>query len=165
MPLSKKGEKAIADLFAILDISKSGEINKAEQEKAKKNIHSMSQPNARWTWSTMDTDSDGKISESEFLEGMQAISDKVGEGQLLDCIRRTWTDHPLALGEAACWQTSHTNLWPRTWKDLPTDESAVLEAAWNEGRGRSRTKTTRSYYNFRYWTATPPGNRHDYGHQ
>ena len=99
MPLTNKGEKAIADLFAILDISKSGEINKAEQEKAKKNIHSMSQPNARWTWSDMDTDGDGKISEREFQEGMQAISDKVGEEQLLDCIIRAWPDHPLALEE------------------------------------------------------------------
>ena len=164
MPLTKKGEKAVADLFKILDINQSGDIDKAEQDAANKKMAYVA-PSLRWAWSDMDTDGDGKVSESEFLEGMQAISDKVGEGQLLDCIRRTWTDHPLALGEAACWQTSHTNLWPRTWKDLPTDESAVLEAAWDEGRGRSRHKTTRSYYNFRYWTATPPGNRHDYGHQ
>ena len=148
MPLSKKGEKAIADLFTILDINKNGEIDGAEQQKTKKTIHSMSLPNARWAWSTMDTDSDGKISESEFLEGMQAISDKVGEGQLLDCIRRTWTDHPLALGEAACWQTSNTNLWPRTWQDLPADESAMLETFW-EGGGRKWEGVMRILGHFR----------------
>merc|ERR1719174_1781645 len=48
----------------------------------------------------MDTDGDGQISESEFRKGMQAISDKVGEEQLLDSITRAWTDHPLALEKA-----------------------------------------------------------------
>ena len=81
----------------MLDKNKNGEIDKTEQEEAMKNIHSMTLPKARWAWSAMDTDGDGKISESEFLKGMQAISDKVGEEQLLDSIVRAWTDHPLAL--------------------------------------------------------------------
>ena len=78
--------KVISDLFAMLDKNKNGEIDKTEQEEAMKNIHSMTLPKARWEWSAMDTDGDGKISESEFLKGMQAISDKVGEEQLLDSI-------------------------------------------------------------------------------
>ena len=84
----------------MLDKNKNGEIDKTEQEEAMKNIHSMTLPKARWEWSAMDTDGDGKISESEFLKGMQAISDKVGEEQLLDSIIRAWTDHPLALEKA-----------------------------------------------------------------
>merc|ERR1719161_3113353 len=90
----------IADLFTMLDKNKNGEIGKTEQEEAMKNIHSMTLPKARWTWSAMDTDGDGKISESEFQQGMQAISDKVGEEQLVDSIIRAWTDHPLALEKA-----------------------------------------------------------------
>merc|ERR1719161_1578702 len=90
----------IADLFTMLDKNKNGEIGKTEQEEAMKNIHSMTLPKARWTWSAMDTDGDGKISEKEFQEGMQAISDKVGEEQLVDSIIRAWTDHPLALEKA-----------------------------------------------------------------
>ena len=97
MSLTKKGEKAIADLFAILDRNQNGEIDEAEQEEAMKYIHSIVLPKARWTWIAMDTDGDGTISESEFLKGMQAISDEVGEEQLLDSIIRAWPDHPLAL--------------------------------------------------------------------
>ena len=100
MPLTNKGEKAIADLFKILDEDKSGGLDTREfqgkLQKVKKQIHSMSLPNARWSWSAMDTDRDGKISESEFLEGMETIADRVGEEQLLDCIMHAWTDHPLA---------------------------------------------------------------------
>merc|ERR1719379_1514388 len=81
----------------MLDSDQTGGIDKAEQEEAMKKIHSIALPKARWTWSAMDTDGDGKISVSEFHEGMQAISNKVGEEQLLDCIIRAWTDHPLAL--------------------------------------------------------------------
>merc|ERR1719191_1877756 len=92
--------KVILDLFTMLDKNKNGEIDKTEQEEAMKEIHSMTLPKARWAWSAMDTDGDGKISENEFLEGMQAISDKVGEEQLLDSIIRAWTDHPLALEKA-----------------------------------------------------------------
>merc|ERR1719191_1350482 len=92
--------KVISDLFTMLDKNKNGEIDKTEQEEAMKNIHSMTLPKARWEWSAMDTDGDGKISVSEFRKGMQAISDKVGEEQLLDSIIRAWTDHPLALEKA-----------------------------------------------------------------
>ena len=56
----------------MLDKNKNGEIDKAEQEEAMKNIHSMTLPKARWTWSVIDTDGDGEISESEFHKGMQA---------------------------------------------------------------------------------------------
>ena len=84
----------------MLDKNKNGEIDKTEQEEAMKNIHSMTLPKARWAWSAMDTDGDGKISEKEFQEGMQAIADKVEEEQLVDSIIRAWTDHPLALEKA-----------------------------------------------------------------
>ena len=83
-----------------MDKNKNKVIDKKEQEKAMLNIHCMTLPKARWEWSAMDTDGDGKISESEFRKGMQAISDKVGEEQLLDSIIRAWTDHPLALEKA-----------------------------------------------------------------
>merc|ERR1719156_290222 len=84
----------------MLDKNKDGMIDKTEQEEAMKDIHSMTLPNSRWTWSAMDADGDGKISEREFLKGMQAIADKVGEDQLLDSIMRAWTDHPLAVEKA-----------------------------------------------------------------
>ena len=84
----------------MLDKNKNRAIDKTEQEEAMKNIHSMTLPKARWEWSAMDTDGDGKISEKEFQEGMQAIADKVGEEQLVDSIIRAWTDHPLALEKA-----------------------------------------------------------------
>ena len=84
----------------MLDKNKNGKIDKTEQKEAMKNIHSMTLPKARGEWSAMDTDGDGKISEDEFLNGVQAISDKVGEEQLLDSIIRAWTDHPLALEKA-----------------------------------------------------------------
>merc|ERR1712078_981508 len=71
--------KAISDLFTMLDKNKNRVIDKIEQEEAMKQIHSMALPKARWTWSAMDTDGDGKISENEFQEGMQAISDEIGE--------------------------------------------------------------------------------------
>ena len=78
-------EKAITDLFKMLDRNKNGEIDKTEQEEAMKNIHSMTLPKARWEWSAMDTDGDGRISESEFQEGIQAISDKVGDRRMAWC--------------------------------------------------------------------------------
>ena len=93
--------KAIADLFAMLDTNQDGEIDEAEQEEAMKYIHSLVPPKALWTWSVMDTDGDWKISLKEFHDGMQAISDKVGEKQLLACITQAWTDHPLAIEKAA----------------------------------------------------------------
>ena len=96
MPLTNKGEKAIADLFKLLDDNQSGEIDEAEQDTANKKIHSGMPPSLRWTWSDMDKDSDGKVSESEFLEGMETIADRVGEEHLLDCIMHAWTDHPLS---------------------------------------------------------------------
>ena len=93
--------KAIADLFTMLDTNQDGEIDEAEQEEAMKYIHSLVPPKALWTWSVMDTDGDWKISLKEFHDGMQAISDKVGEKQLLACITQAWTDHPLAIEKAA----------------------------------------------------------------
>ena len=81
-------------------MNKDGVLDKIEQEEAMKTIHSFTLPQARWTWSGMDTDGDGTISEDEFRKGMQAISDKVGEEQLIDSIIRAWTDHPLALEKA-----------------------------------------------------------------
>ena len=100
MAVSGSMEKAVADLFTMLDRNKDGVIDEAEQEQAMKNIHSMTLPKARWTWSSMDTNGDRKISEKEFQEGMQAIFDKVGTKQMLDCIIRAWPDHPLALEKA-----------------------------------------------------------------
>ena len=82
----------------MLDKNKNEMIDKTEQEEAMKTIHSMTLPKARWTWSAMDTDGDGKISEKEFQEGMQAIADKVGEEQLVDSIIR---------------RRSGCRLWPR----------------------------------------------------
>ena len=41
--------QAIADLFAILDINKNGEIDEKEQAHAMKTIHSLTLPAARWT--------------------------------------------------------------------------------------------------------------------
>ena len=58
--------QATWDLFTILDSNDDGVIDKAEQEEAMMTIHSMTPPKARWRWSAMDTNSDGKISRIEF---------------------------------------------------------------------------------------------------
>ena len=68
MPFSEKGEKAIVDLFNLVDTNKNGKLEKTEQKKAKKNIHSMMLPKARWSWKDMDKNRDGKISKSEWHE-------------------------------------------------------------------------------------------------
>ena len=44
-PLSAKGEKAIADLFKMVDLNKNGVLEKAEQKKAKKKLHSVQRDN------------------------------------------------------------------------------------------------------------------------
>ena len=66
MPFSEKGEKAIADLFNLVDTNKNGKLEQTEQKKAMKNIHSMMLPKARWSWKDMDKNRDGKISKSEW---------------------------------------------------------------------------------------------------
>ena len=100
-------------------MNKDGVLDKIEQEEAMKTIHSFTLPQARWTWSGMDTDGDGTISADEFRKGMQAISDKIGEEQLLDSIIRAWTDHPLAL-EKAKWVSFHDGRvdFPKAISDL-----------------------------------------------
>jgi len=99
MPFSEKVEKALADLFDMVDTNKSGMIEKAEQQKAMKKIHSMMLPQVRWSWSDMDKNLDGKISKSEWHEAMQAIAAEIGVEDLVACIIRGWPDHPLALAE------------------------------------------------------------------
>ena len=45
MPLSAKAEKAIQDLFKMVDLNKNGVLEKAEQKKAKKKLHSVQRDN------------------------------------------------------------------------------------------------------------------------
>ena len=96
MIFSARGVKATVDLFDMMDKNKNGMLEKPEQQAAMKNIHSMTLPRAQWEWEDMDTDRDGKISKSEWLEAMQAIVEEVGEDDLIACIVRAWPDHPLA---------------------------------------------------------------------
>ena len=67
MPFSEKGEKAIADLFNLLDTNKNGTLEKTEQKKAMKNIHSMLLPETRWAWEGMDTNRDNQVDADEFV--------------------------------------------------------------------------------------------------
>ena len=97
MPLSALTEKAISDLFQMIDTNKNGVFELDEQHRALKNLHSMTMPKGRWPWADKDTDGDGKISVSEWLAAMQAIADKAGEEHLLWAIIRSWNDHPLAV--------------------------------------------------------------------
>ena len=46
-------------------------------------------------------------------------------------------------GPPGRWQMSDTNLWPRTWKDLPGDESTAVEAAWQGGGPSGKHSTAR----------------------
>ena len=117
MPLSEKGEQAVLNLFKMFDKNKNGVIEKSEQKDAEKLLHSMVLPKARWKLTDMDTDSDGKISSSEWLDAMQKLADAsaqrlrtelvlqgqarpslcqaAGEAQLLEGLVRAWEDHPL----------------------------------------------------------------------
>ena len=45
MPLSEKAEKAIADLFKMLDLDNNGVLEKDEQQKAEKKLHSVRREN------------------------------------------------------------------------------------------------------------------------
>ena len=45
MPLSEKAEKAIADLFKMLDLDNNGVLEKDEQQKAEKKLHSVHREN------------------------------------------------------------------------------------------------------------------------
>ena len=45
MPLSEKAEKAIADLFKMLDSNNNGVVEKDEQKKAEKKLHSVHREN------------------------------------------------------------------------------------------------------------------------
>ena len=89
MPLSAISEKAISDLFQMIDTNKNGYIDLKEQHHATKKLHSMTMPKGRWTWKDKDTDCDGKISKSEWRAAMQAIVDKAGEEHLLWAIIRS----------------------------------------------------------------------------
>ena len=61
-PLSATGEKAIAELFKMIDKNENGQLEKSEQKRVQKRIHSMTLPKARWKWKDMDTDGDGVVS-------------------------------------------------------------------------------------------------------
>ena len=107
MPLSAEAEEAFAELFNMIDTNKNGVIERREQEKAKKTLHSMMPPRVRCTWTDFDSDAnrqgciifdqnrDRKISKTEWHDAMRRIVDKVGEEELLACIIRSWPDHPL----------------------------------------------------------------------
>ena len=97
MPLSAISEKAISDLFQMIDTNKNGVFELDEQHRALKNLHSMTMPKGRWIWKDKDTDGDGKISVREWRTALQAIADKAGEEHLLWAIIRSWDDHPLTV--------------------------------------------------------------------
>ena len=96
MPLSEKGEQAVLSLFKLFDKNKNGVIEKSELKDAEKLLHSMVLPKARWKLSDMDTDGDGTVSSSEWLDAMQKLAEDAGEEQLLEGLVRAWEDHPLA---------------------------------------------------------------------
>ena len=72
----KLGGRAAAtfiEVFQLLDKNRNGVLDKGEQKKAKKQLHSMLLPQARFEWSEIDEDGDGKVSLAEWLDAMAAI--------------------------------------------------------------------------------------------
>lgn len=128
-PLSAKAEKAIADLFKMVDLNKNGVLEKAEQKKAKKKLHSMMPPRARWTWSDMDTDGDGKIDKNEWHTAMEGIAGEVGETELLGGIMRGWDDHPLCLARAALWEAAGKPVPQPDGSEIGKADPAAIEQA------------------------------------
>ena len=93
MPLSEKGAEAVLYLFKLFDKNKNGVIEKSELKDAEKLLHSMVLPKARWKLTDMDTDCDGKISSSEWLDAMQKLADASGEVQLMEGLVFHLLDH------------------------------------------------------------------------
>ena len=96
-PLSDICEKAISDLFRMIDKNDNKQIEFLEHKDVAKKLHSFTMPLARWKWEDKDTDGDGKISKSEWRAAMQAIVDKAGEEHLLWAIIKSWDEHPLSV--------------------------------------------------------------------
>ena len=92
----KLGGRAAAtfiEVFNLLDTNRSGVLEKHEQNKAKKELHSMLLPQARFEWSDIDENMDGKVTLAEWLNAMAAIVIVLEENgnskqDLLDAVAR-----------------------------------------------------------------------------
>ena len=92
----KLGSRAAAtfiEAFNLLDTNRSGVLEKGEQKRAKKELHSMLLPQARFEWSDIDENMDGKVTLAEWLDAMAATVirlEKIGKSQqdLLNAVAR-----------------------------------------------------------------------------
>ena len=96
-PLSDICEKAISDLFRLIDKNDNKQIEFLEHKDVAKKLHSFTMPLARWKWEEKDTDGDGKISVKEWRAAMHEIKVQSGEEHLLWAIIRSFDEHPLAV--------------------------------------------------------------------
>ena len=71
--LGGRAKATFIEAFNLLDTNRSGVLEKGEQKRAKKQLHSMMLPQARFEWSEIDEDGDGKVSLAEWLDAMAAI--------------------------------------------------------------------------------------------
>lgn len=76
------------DVFESMDTNGNGTLESGEQTKAKKKLHSMMLPKARFEWSEIDANGDGEVSMEEWLAAMRTIVGKSGEKDLLQAIQK-----------------------------------------------------------------------------
>ena len=89
-PLSDICEKAISDLFRMIDTNDNKQIEYLEHKDVAKKLHSFTMPVARWKFENKDTDGDGKISVKEWRAAMHEIKVRSGEEHLLWAIIRSF---------------------------------------------------------------------------
>ena len=86
MPLSAGLQEICKTIFTIVDIDKNGFIDQKEYDKFALKMYSLLLPRARWKWT--DLNSDLKITMSEWLEGMEAFVEFVGEGESIAVFKK-----------------------------------------------------------------------------
>merc|ERR1711937_686602 len=67
LKLGGRANDELIEMFDLLDTNGSGSIDKGEQKSAKKQLHSMMLPQARFDWLDIDTNNDGKVTLEECL--------------------------------------------------------------------------------------------------
>ena len=87
MPLTAGLQEICEKIFNIVDINKNGFIEQNEYDKFTLKMYSLLLPQSRWKWTN--PNSDLKITMSEWLEGMEAFAEFVGEGQSI-AVFKNW---------------------------------------------------------------------------
>ena len=87
MPLTAGLQEICEKIFNIVDINKNGFIEQNEYDKFTLKMYSLLLPQSRWKWTN--PNSDLKITMSEWLEGMEAFAEFVGEGESI-AVFKNW---------------------------------------------------------------------------